>query len=220
MPPSSLYPFVLRRSAALYIATFQEPAFALLGNPAVLFGSLLKHLAPFGARLEFLSMDTSSLPGAYVSCRISADLVARVKVDGLEVFAKPSDLGTEGVQAFAESAWSAVAASEANLRIVKQEVTLNLWGRLEGRTFREFIPSLVNPIRGASFDGMMPELEWRGSDGAIAVEESRDDPGGVFFRTVATYPGEISLAEVGLAFKGRVRSLLEGIGIDAGPKFT
>ena len=135
--------FSLGRSFALYTARFAEPAFSLIGNPATLFGNLLKHLAPFGAELSSLSMDATSLPNAFVSCAITGDLIARVRVDGVEVYAKPSDLGTESVRAFAEAALAAVHETDPGRAFLAHEITLTMRGRLNGLTYQDFVSMLM-----------------------------------------------------------------------------
>ena len=218
MADEQLRPFHLRRSSALYMGLFDEPAFAMLGNPAELFANLLRHLRPFGATVESLSVDTSTLAGAYVSCVINPDTVVRARVLGLEVFAKPSTLGTNASIALAEAAGAAISATALAKPVVRQELTLNVWGSIEGQTYQELAATHCPALTG-QFAGLVPRIDWRGTDFVFGIEEAEDMQGGLFVRAVAIEPNADPIRSIAMRLKDRAKEAIATLGVDAGEYF-
>jgi hypothetical protein len=215
MTSGHLRPYPITRSAGTYVATFAEPAFALLGNPSELYTNLLRHLGPFGASIDSLSLDASSPAVAHVSCVINEFLSVRVKATGVEVNVLLSEVGVEGAHRFVNAAWLAVRSTDSSLKPATQTLTFQFWGRVEGESYQEIGRRLAHPLGGQAPSAVRWPMPSGGAAGAIEIAEPANDSGGLFTRAVTSF-GRESLEEIAPRVRVLLRGWLAELGIDAG----
>ena len=215
MSSGSLRPYPIARSVGTYFGAFAEPAFALLGNPADLYANLLRHLGPFGASINSLSLDASSPAHAHVACVINEFLSVRIKVTGVEVNVLVSEVGVEGAHRFVNAVWLAVRSTDASLKPATQTLTFQFWGHVEGETYQEIGRRLAQPIGGQAPSEIRWAIPAGGAEGAITIAASPNEPGGLFVRAVTSF-GRESLEEIAPRVRVLLRGWLAELGIDAG----
>jgi hypothetical protein len=208
-----LYP--ITRSVGTYFGAFTEPAFAMLGDPAELYTNLLRHLAPFGASINSLSIDVSRLADAQVSCVINEFLSVRIKATGVEVTVLLSEVGVEGAHRLVNAAWLAVRSTDSSLKPVTQTLTFQFWGHVEGETFQELGRRLAHPIGGQPPSEVHWPMPAGGPAGALEIAAMADEPGGLFTRAVTSFGSE-SIEEIAPRVRVLLRAWLAELGVDAG----
>ena len=199
-----------------YTLDFEEPAFALLGNPANLYTNFLRHLGPFGATLKDLRTDLSILAQANVGCLVPSGHV-RVWVDHLEVFLRDVQ-SQEDVKRLIESAWAVMSATDKTFRPAGQSVALSALARTD-EAFSTYVRRFVATPRDA--DGWKPSVQFNevNEDGktisSVGLEEAASIPGGLFVRSVLTWgPIALRIDELFEAFDTRLREQLALLGLE------
>lgn len=124
------------RSDLYYRASFTENVWGLLTAPAPLYRSMLKHLSPFGATLQSLRIETSSLADAYVSCTLlELNTAIRVRLDRLEYDCwKLHEVGSDGAQRILQAIWAAVRDADSAAQLATHTVNLNIVAEVVGST--------------------------------------------------------------------------------------
>ena len=215
MTSGDLRAYPIARAAGTYVATFAEPAFALLGNPADLYTNLLRHLGPFGASINSLAIDVSSPAHAHVSCVINEFLSVRVKATGVEVNVLLSEVGVEGAHRFVNAAWLAIRSADSSLKPVTQTLTFQFWGRVDGETYQELGRRLARPVAGQAPSKVHWPMPSGGAAGALEIAETANEPGGLFTRAITSFGSE-SLEDIAPRVRVLLRGWLAELGIDAG----
>jgi len=215
MTNGNLRPYPITRGAGTYFGAFAEPAFALLGNPAELYTNLLRHLGPFGASINSLTIDAGSPASAHVSCVINEFVSVRIKVTGVEVNVRLSEVGVEGAHRLVNAVWLAVRSTDSSLKPVTQTLTFHFWGRVEGETYQELGRRLAHPVGGQAPREVHWPMPSGGAAGALEIAESTDEPGGLHIRAVTSFGSE-SVEEIAPRVRVLLRGWLAELGINAG----
>lgn len=213
---TSLALYTLSRSVVRHSVPFSEPAFELLGNPAPLYGALLRHLGKYGATLRSLSIDTRVLAEARVLCVASPNLSASVTVSGLEVTAELGSVDLVQAIAFARAFREAVSSVAPNATYTSQSVSNALWGTIGGTPFAKFAGRLAQVPSDSAFDGLsLHALAWSDSIDSthFRIEESQDRPGDLFVHSLATFAPDVDLDSIASAFKKQLLGRLEAVGL-------
>ena len=174
-----------RRVDIRYNGWFAEPVFRVLGNPADLYGSFLRHLAPYGATLDGLITDFAVLARTNVGCHLTSGTI-RVWVDRLEVWLRDVHNQKEAerlIQAF----WRATAEVDESLHPISHVLELEASLQLKNETFSSYIQRFIKVPQNLS--------DWRtairfsnSSEGAtstesIFLEKAADIPEGLFLHS-------------------------------------
>ena len=199
-----------------YTLDFEEPVFAVFGNPANLYTNFLRHLGPFGATLKDLRIDLSDLAQANAGCLVGSGHV-RVWVDHLEVFLRDVQ-SQKDVKQFIESAWAVMSATDKTFRPARQSVALSAWARTD-EAFSTYVRRFVTTPRDA--DGWKPSVEFSEVDedgktiSSVRLEEAASIPGGLFVRSVLTWgPIALRIDELLEAFDARLRAQLARLDLE------
>jgi hypothetical protein len=180
----------IKRAQVVYRGRFREPVFAALGNPAPLYASLLRHLKPFGAGIDSLSINVTVLAEANLSCYLPFGLI-RIHLEYVELFIRDFG-GEEHLRNVTKSLFAALSETGADLSPVRHEGTLMLWLTLDV-PFSAYVQQFVSPPSGEHT--LKPSLELReftneGTPlGATRMEETEGISEGLFVRT------EVSLGD-------------------------
>ena len=172
------------RSQVAYRGRFAEPVFAVLGNPASLYTNLLRHLRPFGAAVDSLSINVTVLAEANVVCYLAFGHV-RVRLDNLEVFFKDVP-DAETIRGVLNGAFAAMQDTDKSLVPVAHEGIALIWARLD-EPFSSYIRRFVTIPEG--FTHAKPSLEIiefsddRSPIGTVRLEEAAGIPEGLFMRS-------------------------------------
>jgi hypothetical protein len=215
MTSGDLRPYPISRAAGTYAGAFAEPAFTLLGNPAELYTNLLRHLGPFGASINSLSVEASSPARAQVACVINEFLSVQIKATGVEVNVLLSEVGVEGAHRFVNAAWLAVRSTDSSLKPATQTLTFQFWGRVEGETYQEIGKRLAHPVGGQAASEIRWPMPAAGAAGSLSIAETANESGGLFLRAVTSFGSE-SLEEIAPRVRVLLRGWLAELGIDAG----
>jgi len=170
-------------STAFYHGTFDEHAFNLLASPAPLLKSLLTRLAPHGANLNSLRIETTALPDANITCSLlELNTAVRVRLDRVSIdFLKLSETGIDVAATILAATWGAVG--DASGPAPHQHlVNLIVQCQAENASYRELagrfvsIPSELPPGSDAGFVFYTPKDESRGEVGGSIVMERLTNP--------------------------------------------
>lgn len=133
------------RTDVRYRGNFNEHSWGLFTEPVLLYRSLLKHLAPFGATLQGLRAETADLPSTQVSCSlIDLDTNVRVRLDRLEFDCwKLHEVGAEAAERALQAVWAALREADESIQLGPQTVELNILAKLVGSTSAQFLSRYV-----------------------------------------------------------------------------
>jgi hypothetical protein len=197
-----------------HLGSFEEAAFALLGNPAPLYTELLRRLGPYGATVKSLNMDVGSLESAHVACQLS-EATVRVRLMGLEVVFNAFE-ATATHDSIIESAWSAIQSADSKIRLQQHDFTVGLWAAVDGG-YALLVRDLVRPINNSSLVSAPTRAAWDLKIGevhaTIGVDEATDQKDNLFTRITANYPGSLSLLAASAAFIKDSRTAVEALGL-------
>ena len=129
----------IRQTRFDYRGDFKEPIFGVLGNPALLYSSLLEHLSPYGAAVGSLSINLAVLADANVTCFLGSYGIVRVWIDRLEVSSETTQW--DQLEGLLGGVWAAAERTDISLRPVRHTVTIGCWGEL-GRALWLTSPSV------------------------------------------------------------------------------
>jgi hypothetical protein len=140
------------RSDALYQGFYSDLAFNLLANPVPLYRNFLKQLGKFGANLNGLRIDTTTLAEANLSCYLQElNVFVVCRIDRVDVTcAKLHELSPDIAGQLLTDTWAAVHDSDDSLCIARHVVTTNIYNQIVGITYDEIVSRFVKAPDGIS----------------------------------------------------------------------
>jgi hypothetical protein len=212
----------IERSQVQYRGRFAEPVFSVLGNPASLYASLLRHLRQFGASVGGLSINVDVLAEANVACLLSMGIV-RVRLDHVEVFLKevPSETQIKGILA---ATFAAMSDTHESLHPIRHEATFAMWATID-EGFSTYIRKLITVPSG--FVRAKPSVdivEFGDSGepvGSVRMEEATGIPDGLYLRSSIELGAAAADAnQLYSMFRTKMLAQLKALGLDFGPSVS
>jgi hypothetical protein len=129
---------------AQYRGAFQEFAFGLLTNPTPLYRGLLKHLAPYGAKLDQLRIDAATVSEAQVVCALwDINASVNVRLDRLEVtYFRLHEIWGTAVPVLV-ACWNAVQEADATISLASHLATVNVTAAIQGVSYESLMERYV-----------------------------------------------------------------------------
>jgi len=170
----------------------------MLGNPAPLYGSLLRHLGSYRAGVKDLSTNLAVLTEANVTCYLPDLGFVRVWLDRVEVFLGANLRTTDEGKQIVQDTWIALTEVDEALRLQRHQVSLSIWARFLGEeTFSTYIRRFATSPKGAWTPSVeFVELAADGTRaGSVKLEESGMLKEGLFVHSVISVGGVVSSLE-------------------------
>ncbi len=141
------------RADAQYRGTFSAHPFHLLANPSPLYRSLLGHLSNYGARLDTLRFDATSIGEANISCNLlDLNTSVQLRLDRLEVtFLRFLEVGKVAPLIVADS-WAAVHQVDSELKLQTHFVSLNVQAKIVGARYDSVVRRYITTPAGFGSD--------------------------------------------------------------------